>query len=174
MSLSNYELPPYAYSHNVKASFSSEKLSLNFNSTSRNKKVISVRAPIYDFEGEFEFSYKDPHHSITTVNPASDENRVNFNFGTKVYCIEVNGSYSLKGKEYKVKNAVAMHDHGRGTPPYKTMWVWGSLNAILPDGRKLGANFGTGDKPGMKLTTDALFIDGKIHKLGVVNVFFDN
>ena len=54
------------------------------------------------------------------------------------------------------------------------MWVWGSLNAKLEDGRLLGANFGTGDKPGMKLTTDAIFVDGVIHKLGVVNVFFDN
>ena len=49
------------------------------------------------------------------------------------------------------------------------MWIWGSICTILPDGRMLGLNMGAGDKEGInKATTDALFIDGKIHKLGVV------
>lgn len=72
LTLSNYEIPPYAYSHNVTAWFESQKLSLKFTSTSRTKKTISINAPIYNFAGEFEFSYKTPHHTITTVNPASE------------------------------------------------------------------------------------------------------
>ena len=68
-----------------------------------------------------------------------------------------------------------MLDHGWGTPPFRTMWIWGSICTILPDGRMLGLNMGAGDKEGInKATTDALFIDGKIHKLGVVEIDFNN
>ncbi len=174
LTLSSYSLPPFARSHNVNATFTSSKLSLIFESPRRDQKLIRVEAPIHDFSGSFAFSYKTPHHTITTVNPASADNKVNFNFGTKVYCIEVNGVYKVKGEEYKVSKGVGMHDHGRGTPPYKTMWVWGSIVTKLSDGRMLGVNLGTGDKPGINFTTDAICIDGVIHKLGVVNVHFDN
>ena len=68
-----------------------------------------------------------------------------------------------------------MLDHGRGTPPFKTMWIWGSICTFLPDGRMFGLNMGTGDKEGTNLaTTDALFIDGKIYKLGTVKIDFNN
>lgn len=172
LSLSEYELPPYAYSHSVNANFKTSEVNFDFKSPSKTKKIIELKRLHY-FEAKFEFTYKEDHHSITTVNPASEDNRVNFSFGSKVYCIEVKGNYTYRENYFEVKRAVAMHDHGRGTPPYKTMWVWGSLNGILPDGRLLGANFGTGDKPGINFTTDALFIDGVMHKLGVVNVFFN-
>ena len=176
ITLSNYKLQPYTRSSQIEASFTTDELKISYESPQEYRKIIRVEAPIFNFTGNFIFNYKTKnHHSITTIFPASDTNRVNFNFGTKVYGINVEGEYHFQGKRYEVEQpAVAMHDHGRGTPPYKTMWVWGSINTRLPDGRTLGVNMGTGDKPGLKATTDAIFIDGLIHKLGVVNVYFDN
>jgi uncharacterized protein DUF2804 len=73
----------------------------------------------------------------------------------------VTGSVTLDGTAYDVTEGWAVLDHGRGKWPYSITWNWaaGSSDRI---GITLGGTWtvGTGS------TENALFVDGRAHKIG--------
>ncbi len=69
--------------------------------------------------------------------------------------------------------ALTTLDWGRGVWPYATYWIWAAGAGYLPDGRRLGLNLGAGFGDLSAATENALFLDGRLHKLGRVDFEFD-
>jgi hypothetical protein len=60
-------------------------------------------------------------------------------------------------------------DWGRGVWDYGSFWVWASASGYLEDGRAVGLNLGHGFGDTSAATENALFIDGRLHKLGHIS-----
>jgi hypothetical protein len=65
-------------------------------------------------------------------------------------------------------------DWGRGVWPYRSFWVWASASGFLPDQCPVGLNLGFGFGDTRAATENALFLDGRIHKLGQVDFRYDD
>nr|WP_202454744.1 DUF2804 domain-containing protein [Streptomyces sp. SID8367] len=100
------------------------------------------------------------HESLGVVVPWSD---TRFQYTVKDIGRPVCGTLSLHGRSYEVggPEAFAVLDHGRGKWPYSITWNWaagsGPGRAIQLGGRWTD---GTGS------TENALFVDGRLHKIG--------
>src|SRR5690554_369319 len=69
-------------------------------------------------------------------------------------------------------NALAAVDWTAGFMRRETFWNWASLSCYLPDGRRLGFNFAAGvNETGF--TENALWLDGRLIKVDMVNFQFD-
>lgn len=69
-------------------------------------------------------------------------------------------------------NALASVDWSAGYMRHETFWNWGSLSCKLPDGRRLGFNLAAGvNETGF--TENGLWLDGKLHKVDMVDFQFD-
>ena len=94
-----------------------------------------------------------------------------FYYNQKINCMTADGGFSLGDKEYslaKEKKTLATLDWGRGVWTYDNTWYWGSLQTILPDGKKFGFNIGYGFGCNDQATENMLFYEGKSHKLDEV------
>ncbi|MGI5239909.1 DUF2804 domain-containing protein [Dactylosporangium sp. CA-139066] len=99
------------------------------------------------------------HESLGVVVPWSARR---FQYTVKDLGRPVRGTLRVRGEEHAVgAGAFAVLDHGRGKWPYSVRWNWA---AGCAPGRaiQLGGRWtdGTG------LTENALFVDGRLHKIG--------
>jgi hypothetical protein len=74
---------------------------------------------------------------------------------------------------FAATDAVAFMDWGRGVWPHQLMWRWGGAGGRLADGRRFGLNLGNGFGDTSYASANLLVIDGKAHKLGVVEWTYD-
>ena len=84
------------------------------------------------------------------------------------------GSVAWAGKSYDLRGikALASVDWTAGYMRGETFWNWGSMSATLGDGRRLGLNLAAGvNETGF--TENALWLDGKLIKIDMVNFQFD-
>lgn len=106
--------------------------------------------------------------NITVAVPF--KKRKQFYYNTKINCLGCSGWFRVGDERYEFGHgACGGLDWGRGVWPYKNVWYWSSLSTSvdgIPFGLNLGYGFGTSTE-----TENAIFYDGKAHKLG--NVKFD-
>lgn len=74
---------------------------------------------------------------------------------------------------FAATDAVAFMDWGRGVWPRQLMWRWGGAGGRLADGRRFGLNLGNGFGDTSYASANLLVIEGKAHKLGIVNWTYD-
>ncbi|WP_306319073.1 MULTISPECIES: DUF2804 domain-containing protein [unclassified Streptomyces] len=100
------------------------------------------------------------HESLGVVVPWS---RRRFQYTVKDVGRPVHGTLSLRDRSYDVggPDAFAVLDHGRGKWPYAVTWNW-AAGAAPGRALQLGGQWtdGTG------VTENALFVDGRLHKIG--------
>ena len=84
-----------------------------------------------------------------------------FQYTVKDVSRPVTGTLVLDGASYAVDEGWAVLDHGRGKWPYSVTWNWAAGSAA-DRGLTLGGKWtdGTG------VTENALFVDGRLHKIG--------
>lgn len=70
--------------------------------------------------------------------------------------------------ELKPSICVGSLDWGRGVWEYRSYWNWASASGFQADGRRIGLNLGCGFGDLSRATENAVIVDGKLHKLGVV------
>ncbi len=120
----------------------------------------SIRATAPGVEVDVRVPLPEGHESLGVVVPWGP-NR--FQYTVKDLGRPVRGRLVLNGKEFTVDEAAsfAVLDHGRGKWPYSVVWNWA---AGCAPGRaiQLGGKWtdGTGS------TENALFLDGRLHKIG--------
>lgn len=68
---------------------------------------------------------------------------------------------------YGAETAMGVLDWGRGVWTYDNTWYWGSASGRL-DGKPFGFNIGYGFGDTSAATENALFFDGRVHKLDAV------
>jgi hypothetical protein len=88
-------------------------------------------------------------------------------YGRKINCMTAKGKISLGRKTFILnpENSFGMLDFGRGYYPAKLFWYW-AVSSGRHDGKPLGFNLGHGNSP-EGTAENAIFYDGKIHKIGV-------
>jgi hypothetical protein len=95
-------------------------------------------------------------------------------YGEKVTSMPASGSYRIGGEEFPLdpERSWGLLDFGRGYYPLKKFWYWATASGRAEDGAVVGWNLGYGNSS-EETTENALFHDGRLHKLGRVRVELD-
>jgi hypothetical protein len=129
---------------------------------------IGVRWPQFgDGTLEADLLVEQPaaHETMNVVIPWSSER---FQFTSKQNCLPVSGAIALGDERIRVRrgDGFACLDFGRGIWKYRTAWNWASCSTLLADGRDFGINLGGAWTDGTGMTENAIYLDGRICKLG--------
>ncbi len=110
----------------------------------------------------------EPAESIVMCTPF--RKRAHFYYNRKINCMRASGSVTVRGRSYAFSPAdsFAVLDWGRGVWTYSNTWYWGSASG-LADGVPFGFNIGYGFGDTSAATENAVFYDGKLHKLSRVS-----
>ena len=97
-----------------------------------------------------------------------------WHFTQKATALICNGNIEWRGKQIDLQaiDALASVDWSCGYMRRETAWNWGSLSCRLADGRRLGFNLAAGVVE-TGFTENALWVDGKMHKVDMVDFQFD-
>ena len=108
-----------------------------------------------------------PEESMVIATPFDKPGH--FYYNQKLNCMRAEGWLSVGSRrcELTPDRFFAVLDWGRGVWTYHNTWYWGSASGEL-DGVPFGWNIGYGFGNTAAATENALFYDGKIHKLGDV------
>ena len=89
-----------------------------------------------------------------------------FYYNQKINCMRASGYMEYDGVRYEFRpeNSFGTLDWGRGVWTYDNTWYWGSGNADL-NGKAFGFNIGYGFGNTAAASENALFYDGRLHKL---------
>lgn len=114
----------------------------------------------------------DDLESIVMATPIG---RKGFYHNEKIAGLEVEGELRLGPRTIAVKpgGAWGTMDWGRGVWAYRTFWNWASAAGVLPDGRRLGLNLGCGFGDLSAATENCFFLNGRLHKLGWVDIAYN-
>ena len=170
-----YPLPPMSDQPNI-LEYTIGKAHFKFE-TMQNKRILDVKMmkkklPI---EAHFEMEMMENHENITTILPFKNK-PTRFFMTTKQNCMPCEGFVSFGNDkwDFSKEDTFGVLDWGRVNTPYKLVWYWGNASTFLTDkdGQKHPFGFeitwGIGDES--NATETALFYDGKLHKLGSVDV----
>ena len=111
----------------------------------------------------------DPEADSIVIATPFDGDRKAFYYNQKINCLPAEGRVRI-GKESYVftpETSFGVLDWGRGVWTFKNTWYWGSASgavAGVPFGFNIGYGFGNTEKA----SENALFLDGKLHKLSRV------
>ncbi len=115
-----------------------------------------------------------PEHfeSIVMATPIGPRR---FYHNEKINCLAATGRLRIGDREIIVKpeEAAATLDWGRGVWAYDTFWNWANASGRLPDGTPFGLNLGCGFGDLSAATENCFFLDGKMHKLGWVDIAYN-
>ena len=103
------------------------------------------------------------HESLAVVVPWSDSR---FQYTVKDVARPASGTITVGGVVHEVPagESWAVLDHGRGRWPYDVSWNWGAGSGVW-DGRVIGVQLGGRWTDGSGSTENAIFIDGRLHKV---------
>lgn len=109
----------------------------------------------------------EPEESIVVATPFDKPGH--FYYNQKINCLRATGKVTLGEKTYdfRPESAFGTLDWGRGVWTYHNTWYWGSASG-LAGGIPFGFNIGYGFGDTSAASEDALFYDGRIHKLSRV------
>lgn len=97
------------------------------------------------------------------------EKKTAFYYNQKINCMRAEGYMEYDGVKYTFhpETDFGILDWGRGVWTYDNTWYWGSGNCDL-NGHAFGFNIGYGFGDTSAASENAIFYDGRIHKLGDV------
>lgn len=108
---------------------------------------------------DVEVPLPDGHESLGVVIPWGPKR---FQYTVKDVGRPVRGRLVLPSGEYEIgEGAFAVLDHGRGKWPYRMTWNWAAAS-----GPGLALQFGGKWTDGTGMTESAVFVDGRLHKIG--------
>ena len=109
----------------------------------------------------------EPEQSMVIATPF--EKKAHFYFNQKINCLRAEGWVELGAKRYELTKDrfFAVLDWGRGVWTYHNTWYWGSASGLL-DGVPFGFNLGYGFGDTSQASENAVFYDGRLHKLSQV------
>jgi len=112
------------------------------------------------------------HESIVVATPMG---RGCFYYNRKLNSVPARGTIAWGSRMVRVvpNVAVGQLDWGRGVWPYRSHWVWASATGFLTGGRRFGLNLGAGFGDPEAAAENAICVQGRLHKLGVVHFDFE-
>lgn len=150
-------------------------LHLNFFTKNDNLRLLDIAWPEFGGKGlkaKLELSLRPGHESVVNVFPYENGR---FFYTRKVNCVPVKGTVEY-GRIYQLnpKDSLGTLDWGAGVWPYLSFWIWGSTSQFLSDGRTIGLNLGGGIGKEPEVTDNAIILDGRVNKIGIVDFKYDN
>jgi hypothetical protein len=109
--------------------------------------------------------------SVSVLVPWSDRR---FQYTSKHVALRARGHVTIGARRLAFgadEDAFACLDFGRGVWPYRTRWNWAAAAGRCARGRAIGLNMGGRWTDGTGITENALFVDGRVHKIGDDVVF---
>jgi len=106
-----------------------------------------------------------PMDSMVIATPWAEKDTA-FYYNQKTNCMPASGTIYFDNRRlsFNPQTDFGTLDWGRGVWTYDNRWYWGSGNGIVR-GERFGFNIGYGFGDTNAATENALFYDGKIHKL---------
>lgn len=150
-------------------------LHLDFCIKNDNLRVLDIAWPEFggkELKAQLELRLKRGHESVVNIFPYDNRR---FFYTRKVNCLPVSGTVEY-GQVYQLNPADSLGtlDWGAGVWPYRSFWIWGSTSQFLPDGRTIGLNLGGGIGKEPEVTDNAIILDGRLNKIGIVDFKYDN
>ncbi|MCZ2115993.1 MAG: DUF2804 domain-containing protein [Anaerolineae bacterium] len=152
------------------ASYSGDKASFRFVAGPGERHIHVDWPGFHDGRGiraDIRLAAPSDHESMTIVIPIGARR---FYYNTKINCLPATGliRYGDDTEELQPDSSLGQLDWGRGVWEYSSYWNWASASGFLPDGRTIGLNLGRGFGDLSRATENAVILDGRLHKLGVV------
>jgi len=122
---------------------------------------------------DLRYSVPRDHESTVVVVPIDGDR---FYYNRKINAMPVEGSIQI-GDAVSVVNpdtSFGNLDWGRGVWEYNSFWVWASASGLAGDGRRIGLNMGHGFGDTTAATENTLLLEGRIHKLGSIEIDYDS
>lgn len=156
------------------SNFDNGKVRIDFHALPE-KRTISADWGGFDGKGlSAEIYLRQPkaHESMTIVIPIPDKR---FYYNRKINCMPAEGWVKYGDERYELNPATCLGslDWGRGVWAYDSFWVWASASGFLANGQTIGLNMGYGFGDSSAATENAFILDGKVHKLGLVDFGYD-
>ncbi|MFO8019630.1 MAG: DUF2804 domain-containing protein [Promethearchaeia archaeon] len=143
----------------------------------REKRVLKVDFPAFKDEkglkAELELE-QDPRADSMVIVSDWKEKPTRFYYNQKINCMPCLGKVQIGDNSYEFEkdSSFGVLDWGRGVWTYKNTWYWGSASTKIND-TLIGWNLGYGFSDRSKATENAIFYNGKAHKLDKVTFRFD-
>ena len=120
-----------------------------------------------NFLAEVTLTRQNPDSLV--INIPFDESPTAFHYNHKISCMAATGKAVVDGTEYPFIQGQAwgLLDWGRGVWPFHNQWYRSSATGLVDD-QVFGFNLGRGFGNTSAATENALFYEGKLHKLGKV------
>ena len=152
------------------ASYKNDKVTLTFQADGEQRRVDIHWAGFDNGRGihaEILLRALPQHESMNIIIPIGAKR---FYDNTKINCMPAQGfiQYGDEREELRPDTCVGSLDWGRGVWEYQSYWNWASASGFLPDRQTIGLNLGQGFGDLSKATENAVILNGRIHKLGVV------
>ncbi len=121
--------------------------------------------PAKDLSGEIILVEEKNSDSITVATPFPGTPHA-FYYNQKINCLKAEGSFIFGGKKtvFSGGDSFGVLDWGRGVWTYENRWYWGSASGRA-GGKPFGFNIGYGFGDLSTHSENALFYNGKLHKL---------
>jgi len=123
-------------------------------------------------EGSLEL-YDDPEDdSVAITRPFAEPGQ--FFYENKIFGMPATGSVTVDGQEYVLPegNSSAIFDWGRGIWPRDSKWFWGQAAGKVGE-HQVAINLGHGYGDDAHGTCNAILVDGRLHKLDIVDCEFN-
>jgi hypothetical protein len=125
-------------------------------------------------EGEILLRERPEGESMVIATPFPGAPQA-FYYNQKINCQDAEGRFRFGGREYPVVKgkAFAVLDWGRGVWTYSNTWYWGSASG-LAGGKSFGFNLGRGFGDTRAAGENAIFHEGRLHKIASVTIELDH
>lgn len=119
---------------------------------------------------EIDLRHPPGHESICGVHMTEPKR---MHYGRKINAMPASGWVSVGDKKYDLEPETSFGalDFGRGYYPPRLFWYWATASG-MQHGKLTGFNLGHGNNPN-EVTENAVFYDGKLHKMGSLDVLCD-
>ncbi len=141
------------------------------------KRKLKFDYPGFDdgsgMKANLELRQNQSHDSIVIVSDWR-ENPKRFYYNQKTNCMPTKGKVEIGGDTYRFEEdtSFGVLDWGRGVWTYENTWYWGSASTKI-DGTLIGWNLGYGFSDRSLASENAIFYDGKAHKLDRITFHHD-
>ncbi|MGV9205260.1 MAG: DUF2804 domain-containing protein [Promethearchaeia archaeon] len=144
----------------------------------KGKRHLMVTYPAFDngkaLQADLELK-QDPNADSIVIVSDWKEKPTRFYYNQKINCMPTGGTVEIGADEFQFAedSSFGVLDWGRGVWTYKNTWYWGSASTKIDD-TLVGWNLGYGFSDRSKATENAVFYNGKAHKLDAITFYFDD
>lgn len=147
--------------------FENKRVKVSFSNDGK-KRHISLTMKQFDKDKDFFADFiitRKPNSDQIVVAIPFEQKKTAFYYNTKIVGMNVTGHATIGDQIYSFHdNSQAILDWGRGVWTYKNTWYWSSACGTV-HGKNVGFNLGYGFGDTSKASENALFYEGKLHKL---------